>query len=442
MMLEQASGEITPAMWFAGAILVGAYLLIFTEVIHRTLAGIIGAVAMVVAGMIGGFYSQPEALAAIDANTMFLLIGMMTLVSLIEPTGGFEYLAIRAAKLSRGSPKRLLIYLSTAVTIISLFLDNVTTVLVFAPLTVVIARMLSISPVPYLMAEALLSDTGGVATLVGDPPNVMIGSAANIDFNTFLFHMGPVILVAWLLTLAMLLYLFKEDMAIPIEGELDLDENKVLKDVNSLMKILFSIGIVILLFFIHHHFHLFPGFVAWIGVAVAVLLIQPDPEKLLKGIDLPVIFFFAGLFIIVGGVEGSGLLELFGGKLAHAAENPEDLLVTALLVMWVSAFLSAALDNIPFTVTMIPIISSLQAKGLDVMPLWWALALGVGLGGNGTHIGSTANVICVGEAERSGDPRYRITPLFWIKKGTPVMLGTLMAASLIMVMFFDHFRGS
>jgi len=167
-MLMTVSSTVTPAMWIAGSVLVGAYILIFTEVIHRTLAGIIGAVTMMLAGMIGGFYSQAEAVAAIDANTMFLLTGMMTLVVLLKPTGGFEYLAIRIAKLSRGSPKRLMIYLSTVVTVISLFLDNVTTVLVFAPLTVVIAKMLGINPVPYLMAEALLSDTGGVATLVGD----------------------------------------------------------------------------------------------------------------------------------------------------------------------------------------------------------------------------------------------------------------------------------
>ncbi|MGD2138609.1 MAG: SLC13 family permease, partial [Gammaproteobacteria bacterium] len=188
--METVPASLTSDMWLAGSILVAAYVLIFTEVIHRTLAGIIGAVSMILAGMAGGFYSQADAISAIDANTMFLLTGMMILVVLLRPTGGFEYLAIRMAKLSRGSPRRLLVYLSTVVTIISLFLDNVTTVLVFAPLTVVICRMLALNPIPFLMSEALLSDTGGVATLVGDPPNVMIGSAAGIDFNRFLFHMG------------------------------------------------------------------------------------------------------------------------------------------------------------------------------------------------------------------------------------------------------------
>jgi len=396
---------------------------------------------MILAGMIGGFYSQVEAVAASDANTMFLLTGMMTLVVLLKPTGGFEYLAIRMAKLSRGSQRRLLIYLSTVVTVISLFLDNVTTVLVFAPLTVVIARMLGINPVPYLMAEALLSDTGGVATLVGDPPNVMIGSAAGIDFNRFLFHLGPIVFTAWVVTLLLSLVLFRTELKRKIVGILDLDETKALKDPKGLRAVSISIGIVILLFFIHHYFHLFPGYVAWIGVAVALALVRPDPDTLLRGLDWAVLAFFAGLFIIVGGVEGSGLLNLLGQQLTSIARDPDKLLITALVIMWVSAFLSAVVDNIPFTVTMIPIISHLETQGVDVMPLWWALALGVGFGGNGTHIGSTANVICVAEAERSGGPEYRITPLYWLKKGTPVMLSTLIVASLLLVVFFDYYRG-
>ena len=439
--MEMDSGAVSSTMWLAASILVAAYALIFTEVIHRTLAAVIGAVAMVLVGMIGGFYSQAAAVAAIDANTMFLLMGMMTLVVLLKPTGGFEYLAIRLAKLAKGSPVRLLIYLSTAVTIISLFLDNVTTVLVFAPLTVVIARLLGINPVPYLMAEALLSDTGGVATLVGDPPNVMIGSAAGIDFNRFLFHMGPIILVAWAATLCLLLFLFRKELAHKIDEVLDLDESKVLKDLRGLFAVCFAIAVVIILFFIHHRFHLFPGYVAWIGVAVALALVRPDPDEFLREIDWSVLLFFAGLFIIVGGVKGSGLLDILGQQLVGVALDPEKLLMTALVIMWVSAFLSAAVDNIPFTVTMIPIISHLQSQGVDVMPLWWALALGVGLGGNGSHIGSTANIICVAEAERTRNPEYRITPLFWLKKGTPVMLTTLAISSVLFVVFFDYYRG-
>jgi len=439
--METVPTTMTADMWIAGLILVAAYTLIFSEVIHRTLAGIIGAVAMILAGMIGGFYSQAEAVAAIDANTMFLLTGMMTLIVLLRPTGGFEYLAIRMAKLSRGSPRRLLVYLSTVVTVISLFLDNVTTVLVFAPLTVVITRMLGLNPIPYLMAEALLSDTGGVATLVGDPPNVMIGSAAGIDFNQFLFHMGPIILVAWLLTVFLMLSLFRRYLANPMNDILDLDESKALKDPKGLTAVLIALTVVILLFFVHHHFDLLPGYVAWVGVALALALVRPDPDEFLREIDWSVLIFFAGLFIIVGGVEGSGLLDLVGQQLANIAQDPDKLLTTALILMWVSAFLSAAVDNIPFTVTMIPIIAHLETQGVDVMPLWWALALGVGLGGNGTHIGSTANVICVAEAERAGRPEYRISPILWLKKGTPVMVATLSVATVLLMIFFDYYRG-
>lgn len=439
--MEPMTTGVTANMWIAGGIMVAAYVLIFSEWIHRTLAGIIGSVVMVMAGSIGGFYTQADAVAAIDANTMFLLTGMMTLVVLLRPTGGFEYLAIRMAKLAHGSPRLLLIYLSTVVTVISLFLDNVTTVLVFAPLTVVITRMLALNPVPYLMSEALLSDTGGVATLVGDPPNVMIGSAANIDFNQFLFHMGPIILVVWLVTVVLMLYLFRSHLSQPIEETVDLDESKAITDPKALRSILISMAVVILLFFIHHHFGLFPGYVAWVGVAVALALVRPDPDVFLAQIDWPVLLFFAGLFIIVGGVEASGLLDLVGQQLGEIAQDPDDLLLTALVLMWVAALMSAIVDNIPFTVTMIPIIAHLETQGVDIMPLWWALALGVGLGGNGTHIGSTANVICVAEAERCEVPEYRISPLLWLKKGTPVMLVTLLVASAILVLFFDAYRG-
>lgn len=439
--MPTAPEAVNLSMWIAGSILVAAYALIFTEIIHRTLAAVIGAVTMLLIGMIGGFYSQADAVAAIDANTMFLLAGMMTLVGLMKPTGGFEYAAIRLAKLAKGSPVRLMIYLSTLVTVISLFLDNVTTVLVFAPLTVVIARLLGITPVPYLIAEALLSNTGGVATLVGDPPNVMIGSAGGIDFNQFLFHMGPIILAVWVATLLLLLALFRKELAEEMDDVLDLDESRMLKDRKGLIAVGLSIGVVIFLFFIHHRFHLFPGYVAWIGVAVALALLRPDPDELFRGLDWAVLFFFAGLFIIVGGVEGSGLLDLLGQQLVSVARDPDKLLVTALVIMWASALLSAAVDNIPFTVTMIPIISHLQTQGVDVMPLWWALALGVGLGGNGTHIGASANIICVAAAERTHRKAYRITPLLWLKKGTPVMLTTLAISSVLLTVFFDSYRG-
>lgn len=431
-------------MLLAATILVGAYILIFTERVHRTIAALVGAILMVIAGEIAGFYDQEAALAAVDANTMLLLLGMMLLVALLRPTGGFEYLAIRLAKLSAASPRRLLVYLTLAVSVLSMFLDNVTTVIIFAPLTVLITRLLSLNPAPYLMAEAMLSNIGGASTLVGDPPNIMIGSAAGLDFNAFLVHLLPVIVPVWLVTVGLMLVLFREDLCdnngARVDAKalaLDLDETKAIKDPAVLRRVMLAMGIVIGLFFIHHHLHLYPAFVAFIGLVIALALVRPDPEELLKQAEWPVLLFFAALFILVGGVEASGLLDLIGEGLADLASDPSHLLATALVLMWVAALVSAVVDNIPFTVTMIPIVAGLQAKGLPVEPLWWALAIGVGLGGNGSHIGATANIICVAEAERSGIPGARITPMRWLKAGVPLTLASLVVASLVYVALYS-----
>lgn len=428
----------TAHMALAAAILAAAYVLIFTERVHRTIAALVGAVAMVIAGEMAGFYDQEAALTAIDGNTMLLLLGMMLLVALLRPTGGFEYLAIRLAKLSAASPRRLLVYLTLAVSILSMFLDNVTTVIIFAPLTVLITRMLNLNPAPYLMAEAMLSNIGGASTLVGDPPNIMIGSAAGLDFSAFLIHLLPVVVPVWLVTVSLMLVLFRKELRYTSGGRadaralaLDLDESKAIKEPAVLRRVMLAVGIVIALFFIHHHLHLYPAFVAFIGLVIALALVRPDPEHLLKQAEWPVLLFFAALFVIVGGVEASGLLDLIGEGLAGLASDPSHLLFTALVLMWVAAVVSAVVDNIPFTVTMIPIVAGLQAKGLPIEPLWWALAIGVGLGGNGSHVGATANIICVAEAERSGIDGARITPMRWLRAGVPVTLASLIAASLV-----------
>ncbi len=429
----------TGNMWVAGGILLAAYLLIFSERIHRTYAAIAGAVVMVGVGGWLGFYSQETALQAIDANTILLLLGMMLLVAMLRPTGVFEYLGIKLAKLSRGNPKLLLLYLTFAVSVLSMFLDNVTTVIIFAPLTVLVTRLLSLNPAPYLIAEAMLSNVGGAATLVGDPPNIMIGSAAGIDFVTFLLNMGPLILPAWIGTVLLLLVLFRHELRHmqPLQfDQLDLDESRAIQKHGELYRVLFALGLVILLFFVHHKLHYYPSFVSLIGLALALVLLRPHPEKLMAQVEWTVLLFFAALFVLVGGVEASGLLEVIGTQLARIAQEPGMLLITALLLMWVAAVLSAVVDNIPFTVTMIPIVAALGLEGVDVTPLWWALALGVGLGGNGTHIGATANIICVAEAERSGMPEARISPMRWIKVGLPTTLAGLVLASIAFVMMF------
>jgi len=434
---------ITPDMAVALVIAIAAYALIFSEVIHRTSAAIMGAVLMVGVGMWLGFYSQEAALTSMDVNTLLLLMGMMLIITMLRPTGGFDYLAIRIAKMAGGSPTRLLVYLCLAVSLISTLLDNVTTVLIFAPLTVLITRMLNLNPLPYLMAEAIMSNIGGTATLIGDPPNLMIGSAAGLTFNDFLVHLGPVVLVAWIVGMGVVVAMFPEQFGKgrPSFGELALDERQAIKQPRRLAELLVALGIVITLFFVHHHMGLRPAYVAFIGVAIALPLVRPHPEELFGHVEWSVLVFFGGLFVIVGGLESSGLLRLIGEGMASLAHAPERLLLTCLLLMWLAALVSAVVDNIPFTLTMIPIVQSLAAYEVDVLPLWWALALGAGLGGNGTHVGATANIICVSQSERVGMPEARITPGMWLRKGLPVALLTLLISSLLFAAFFPFFSG-
>jgi len=351
-------------------------------------------------------------------------------------------MGIRLAKLSGGDPRLLLIYLGFAVSVLSMFLDNVTTVIIFAPLTVLITRMLNINPVPFLIAEAMLSNIGGAATLVGDPPNIMIGSAGALDFTAFLIHMLPMVIPAWLGTLGLILLLFRHQLRPNPEGfqAIDLDERRAIRDPQGLWRTSFALGVVVLLFFVHHRLHLFPAYVAWVGLAIALILSRPDPEGLFSRVEWSVLLFFATLFVIVGGVDASGFLDLIGEMLADTATDPARLLFSALALMWVAAVLSALVDNIPFTITMIPIVVGLESRGVNIQPLWWALAIGVGLGGNATHIGATANIICVAESERSGYPGAAISPIQWMKAGIPIMLVSLTAASLVFFLFFAWFE--
>lgn len=430
---------MTPEMWASAAVLVISYMLIFTEILHRTTAAILGAVVMIGIGMGMGFYSQEAAIQSVDGNTILLLAAMMMLVAMLRPTGAFDFAAVHITHWAKGDPRLLLIYLSLAVSLISMILDNVTTVIVFAPLTVLICRLLLINPLPYLMAEAMLSNIGGVATLVGDPPNLMIGSAGKISFNSFLLHMGLPVMLVWLGTVGMMLFLFRTQL---VAGERDassLVTTHAIKDAKGLRRILLSLAIVVLLFFIHHSLHILPAYASFIGLGLALVLMRPDMEKLFSTVNWSVLFFFSALFMIVGGVDSSGLLALVGEELAALAKDPSNLLLTGLILMWAAAFLSAVVDNIPFTVTMIPIILGLESSGVNIAPLWWALALGVGLGGNGTHIGATANIIAVSESEKSGMPEAKITPLQWLRTGMPVMIFGLLLATAVYWSFYEFF---
>lgn len=431
-------------MLVAGVILAVTFIGIFTEHVHgfhRAKFAMLGAGAILMAGKQMGFYSVEAAYEAVDWNVIFLLGCMMTIVAIMIPTGGFQNLAVGLARFSKGRLYLMLALIGTAVTVISLLLDNVTTVVIFGPLIIMIARTLNVSPLPYLMAAALLSDTGGVATLVGDPPNLMIGSAANISFNTFLVHMGPPVLVAWLAVLIALKFLFKEELAEEPKDWRDIEEIPITNK-----KVWYSaiaiLGLMTILFMLHNAIHWQPWEVSALGLTLLFFASRHiEVDESLEQVEISLLLFFISLFIMIGGVEHSHFLEFLGTKILPMVQ--EDLLLASIMLMWVAAILSAAIDNIPFTAAMIPIILGLETQGINVSPLWWSLAIGVGMGGNGTHIGSTANVYIVTISERlareTGNPKMAITPGVWMRKGLPVMFLTLVVSTMLFATFFDWF---
>lgn len=415
------------------------FFFILTERIHRTVIGLFGAMSMVLAGMYFDFYHPEDVLEVVDFNTLGLLFGMMILVGMLEHTGVFQYLGIWTAKKTKGNPWHLMIALSGITAGLSMILDNVTTIILIVPITIIIAEMLKINPVPILMAEALLSNVGGTGTLVGDPPNIMIGSAAGFSFNDFLMHTLPVVLVTWVCTLLFFKFLFRKDLAqkpANVEQLMAMNEKAAIKEPKTLKKLLLVFALVIALFFLHSALHLEAAMVALIGAAIALILVSPkhDPQHVIEKCELSVLLFFGSLFVIVGGLEFAGVLERAAGLITSGAEN--NLIMTALIILWSSAILSAIVDNIPLTVAMIPIITFLGTQGVETELLWWALAFGVGFGGNGSPIGSTAGVIVVAKSEKTDHP---ISFIDWIKQGVPTMLLGLVIASLAIVFFTDWF---
>ena len=441
-------------MLVSGIILAASFILIFTETLHgfhRVKVAMAGAAVMLVVGQMYGFYSPEEAFEAVDWNVVFLLGSMMAVVAIMVNTGGFEVLAANIGRIAKGRQFLLLALLGTAVTVISLLLDNVTTVVIFGPLIVLICQKMKVSAIPYLLAAALLSDTGGVATLVGDPPNLMIGSAFDIAFMPFAYKMFPIVFVAWIATLFFMRYLFKEELSIVPEGKFE--DTIPYKDKSLWNKSLSILGLMVILFVIHNTIHWEPWMVAGTGLILLMILAKEiEFEDVMKNMthEIPLLMFFVALFMLVGGVEGSKFLEYLGQYIIPFLIDPvsgeviqENFMWTCIALMWVAAIMSAAIDNIPFTAAMIPIIASLETVGVNIAALCWCLAIGVGMGGNGTHIGSTANVYIVTVSEKlaktTGNPDLAITPLKWAKKGLPVMLLTLAICTVIMYLFFDYY---
>jgi Na+/H+ antiporter NhaD/arsenite permease-like protein len=427
---------VVPAI-LSSLIFMTSLVLIFSEKIHRSIAGIAGAVFIVGLGKMLGFYSEEAALEAIDFNTLGLLLGMMILVAMLEPTGFFQYVAVWAARASKGKPVRLFILLGSLTTVLSMFLDNVTTVVLIAPVTILICEILGMSPLPYLVAEALLSDTGGVATLVGDPPNVLIGSAAGFSFTDFLIYSLPIVAVAWIATLLLLRFLFRDELSERpqhAEAVMRLNPSESLDDPQTARRILIVLGIAILLFFVHHVLHISPSFIAVSAAALALIWVQPDIQETFKRVEWSVLIFFSALFVMVGGLEAAGVLDAIVSLLEGLAHIPP--IWFGVILIWIVAGLSAVVDNVPITIALIPVIHGLGETGMDITPLWWALAFGAGFGGNGTIIGSTANIIVASLSEKTRTP---ITSSIWNRRGLPVMLVTCAIASVLYILMFNVF---
>ena len=422
-----------PSFWIATTIFLLAYALIIWDKIHKTILAVFGAALLIVIGIV----TQEEAFHStdlgVDWNVIFLLVSMMVIINIMKPTGCFEYLAIKSAKVAKGQPFMIMAIFSTVTAVVSAFLDNVTTVLLIAPVTLLICQALELDIVPFLITEAIASNIGGTATLIGDPPNIMIASKAQLDFMSFVYHLTPVIIIILIAYIISIKFIFgkqlvvKEDLR---QRVMAMNENDAIKDPVLLKKSLIVLTVTMTGFVLHGMLHLEPATIALFGAGLLLLVSGiKDPHYVLAEAEWSSLFFFIGLFIIIGAVVKVGLIKWMAIKVLELTQG--NLLGTSMIVLWFSAFASAFIDNIPYVATMNPLIIDM-AKQLwpnlsgiellhhpDLMPMWWSLALGACLGGNGTAIGASANVVVVGMAEKMGHPiSFRKFMLY----GMPLMI--------------------
>ncbi len=412
----------TFTFWFPNIVLILVYILISLEKLPRVVIALLGASVL----LLGKSVTQEEAFHYIDFNVIFLLVGMMILVNILKETGGIRWLAIFTAKKVKGSGVLLMIYFAVLTAFISAFLDNVTTVLLLGAVTCAIAKDLKINPVPYLITQAIASNIGGTATLIGDPPNIMIGSAAKLDFNQFIFHLSPVILMILPVTIFTLYLIYRKKLDFPKEAKAELKAmslNGIITNKNLLIKSLVVIAAVIIAFFFHKLLGLEAGTIALAGASV--LLIFENKKHIWDDVEWTTIFFFIGLFIIVGAVEKSGTIHYLSDLVFKLSKGSYS--ITAYAILWMSGFLSAIIDNIPYTATMIPLIKDLGKHYQDLNPLWWALSLGACLGGNGTLIGATANIVVADMASKHSHP---ITFIEFFKVGSIIMIESLIICTI------------
>ena len=389
-------------------IFVVAFWFIATERADKVKTVLVAAGLMTLLGLVPGarvFYSEHE---GIDWNVIFLLLGMMVIVGVIKQTGLFDFLAIWAAKRSRGNPFRLMVMLMVITAFASPVLDNVTIILLIAPVTLVICDRLRIAPQPYLIAEVLASNIGGAATLIGDPPNIIIGSRAGLTFNDFLIHMAPIVIIIFALFVVFTRVLFRRDLnahQVHIDEVMALQERRAIKDTRLLVRSLVVLNVVILGFALHSVFHVEPSIVALLGAGAMLLVTDVDVADVLPEVEWPTLVFFMGLFVLVAGLVHTGVI----GALGSVAESAfhDNWLGAATALLFGSAIFGAFVDNIPYTATMTPVVEGMAAQTPDAQTgqaLWWAFALGACFSGNGTAIAASANVVAIGIAKRAGHP--------------------------------------
>ncbi|RLB76619.1 MAG: hypothetical protein DRH06_05535 [Deltaproteobacteria bacterium] len=442
--------------WIATTIFLVAYALIISEKIHKTKVAMFGAALILITKVLHQEEAFDSLELGVDWNVIFLLISMMIIINIMTKTGVFQYVAIKCAKLAKGEPFRIMILFAVITAIGSAFLDNVTTVLLLVPVTLFIADQLEINPIPYLITEALASNIGGTATLIGDPPNIMIASKAGLNFMDFIVHLAPAIIIIFLFWMLAWKIIFGNRLHVRDELKkriMTLEEKEQIKDVPLLKKSLVVLGLTILGFMLHGFFHYEPATVALMGATTLLLVSGEEPHSILADVEWPTIFFFIGLFIIIGGIVKVGLVEdMSRAMIAVTDPQPDNMKLLSMVMLWFSAISSAVVDNIPFVATMNPLIIDMIHKVYDlapgtataehiqhlaVMPVWWSLALGACLGGNGSPIGASANVIVVGLSEKAG---HKISFGQFLKYGLPVMLFTVFLSMIYVYVRYYVFK--
>ncbi len=403
---------------------------IMSEKLHRTAAALAGTVLLLLTGIL----NVNKAIKYVDFNTIGVLVGMMLFVAVIKHSGLFEYISIKAAKMAKGNPWRIMVAFMFITAICSAFLDNVTTVLLMGPMTITIAKMMKIDPIPILLGQIVSSNIGGTMTMIGDPPNIMIGSAANFVFIDFIQNTGVACLIGLLVSIFGMKVVYKKKLIADekaIEEIMKLDEKKAISDRKLMHISVFMICAVVVAFMLHGNFGIESSSVALTAAAIMMIVGRQDIDEVVSDVEWPTMLFFFCLFIVVGGLVETGVIAQLAKFIMDLSGGHQ--VATMLILLWASAFLSAILDNIPFVATLIPLILAMEKQGIDVTPLWWAISLGACLGGNGTQIGASANVVLSGIAGKNG---YPISFNQYLKVGMPVMIVTVFIAMLFLLVKF------